>query len=49
MTHLLAIIAFALATIFYAWHLSHGVWAWPFFTLLGFLLESVSHHEKWPY
>ena len=49
MTHLLAIIAFALSVIFYAWSIKHGVWSWQFFMLWGFLLEAVSSHDKWPY
>lgn len=49
MTHLLAIIAFALAVIFYAWSITHGVWTWEFFMLWGFLLEAISAHPKWPY
>ena len=49
MTYLLGLIAFALAIVFYAWHLSHGVWAWPFFMLWGLFLVFLSGHPKWPY
>lgn len=49
MIHLLAIIAFALAVIFFAWHIVHGVWSWQFFMLWGFLLSTIAGHEKWPY
>ena len=49
MIHLLAILAFALAVIFFAWNIKHGVWSWEFLMLWGFLLECVSGHEKWPW
>ncbi len=49
MIHLFAIIAFALAAVFFAWNLRHGVWSWQFFMLLGLLLATVSGHEKWPW
>lgn len=49
MIHLLAILAFALAVIFFALNIKNGVWSWQFLMLWGFLLECVSGHEKWPY
>lgn len=49
MTHLLAIIAFALAVIFYGWGISHGVWTYTFMALWGLLLMALSAHPKWPY
>ena len=49
MTHLLAIIAFALAVIFYAWSINHGVWTPIFLALWGLLLWCISGHPKWPY
>lgn len=42
MIRLLAIISFALAFIFYAWSIRHGVWTWILFMLGGFLLASIS-------
>jgi hypothetical protein len=48
LTHLLAIIAFILALVFYAWHISHDVWTWVFFELWGLLLWCVSEHPKAP-
>lgn len=49
MTHLLAIIAFALAVIFYGWSIHHGIWTAEFMALWGLLLMALSAHEKWPY
>lgn len=49
MIHLLAVISAALAVIFFAWHIAHGVWVPEFFFLCAFLLELIAHHEKWPY
>ena len=49
MIHLLAIIALALAVIFFGFHLAHGVWSWEFLALWGLLLWCISGHEKWPY
>ena len=48
MTHLAAIIAFILGVIFYAWSISHGIWAWEFFMLLGLALWCISAHPKAP-
>lgn len=49
MLHLAAIIAAALALIFYGFHLSKGVWTPEFLFLWSFFLELCAHHEKWPY
>jgi hypothetical protein len=37
-----AIISFALSVIFYAWTLSHGVWSWELFMLIGLLCLAIS-------
>ena len=42
MVHLAAIISFALAVIFNAWNIHHGVWSWVLFMLLGLLLWCIS-------
>lgn len=42
MVHLAAVISFALAVIFAAWHVSHGVWTPEFLGLLGLLLWCIS-------
>ena len=49
MIHLLAIIAFILALIFFGWNIKHGVWSWQFFMLWGFLLECAAGHERLPH
>jgi hypothetical protein len=46
MLHLIAIIAFVLAVIFWAWNLVHGVWAWEMFMLLGLTFWCASEHPK---
>ena len=46
MVHLLAIIAFVLSVVFYAWDIAHGHWTWTLFMLLGLLLWCISGHPK---
>lgn len=48
MTKLLAIISFILSLIFYAWSISHGIWTWQFFMILGLALDCLSDHPKVP-
>lgn len=45
MVHLAAIISFALGVIFDAWNITHGVWDYKLFMLIGLLLWCVS--GKW--
>ena len=42
MVHLAAIISLALAVIFDAWRISHGIWDFRLFALLGLLLWCIS-------
>lgn len=48
MTWLLAVISFILSLCFYSWSVSHGVFTWEFFMLLGFVLKTLSEHAKAP-
>jgi hypothetical protein len=45
MVRLCAIISLALALIFEAWSISHGVFTWHLFAILGLLLWCIS--ESW--
>jgi hypothetical protein len=49
LTLLLALISFALALIFYGWHVAHGVWTWQFWALWGLFLWCLSGaHDRVP-
>jgi len=48
MTWLLAVILFAVAIIFKAWSIHHGVWDWQFLMLLALLSWCLSGHPKAP-
>ena len=47
MIHIAAVIAFAFAVAFDAWSVSHGIWTWHLFALLGLLLWCLS--GAWDY
>lgn len=48
MIHLLAIISFALAVIFYAWTITHGTITSELFMLIGMFLWCASDHPRVP-
>ena len=50
MVRLLAIVFFALAVVFDAWSVSHGVWTWHLLALLGLLawcISSAWDNHRW--
>jgi hypothetical protein len=51
MIRLIAIVAFALGIVFYAWSLGHGAFQWPLFALIGFLCLAIDGpwNWKWPH
>lgn len=42
MLRILAILAFVMSIIFYAWNISHGTWTWVLWALLGAALWCAS-------
>ena len=48
LTWIAALFAFILSLCFYAWNISHGIWAWELFMLAAFILKTLSEHPKAP-